>query len=386
MQTVVGQVARGKDFWNRTDEIEDIWKAIDSGSHILISAPRRVGKTSIMYKVVDEPKSGYIPIYINTESADTQQEFWQKLFHALVEEDFVNGLKAHSKMFWNQLKAIKIKKISANGVEFGDGAELDFIEAFKQFIKDLESNKKLLVMIDEFAQTIENIIKFETEKSAVKLLKDHRELRQDRKFSEKVSFVYAGSIGLESVVAKIDASRHINDLNSIKVKPLLKEDAREFVRRLFEANQKEISTENTDYLLSKIEWLIPFHIQLIIQEVIKLQRSAPDIQESNIDRAFDEAIEHKQYFENWLSKIKTSYKNNEFLFAKAVLNEISKEQTITYKEIINLASKNRLDEEDAKGVIRSLVYDGYINNDEHPQHYRFNSTLLRLWWQKNVVN
>ncbi len=386
MQTIVGQVARGEDFWDRKDEMEDIWKAIESGSHILISAPRRVGKTSIMYKVVDEPKEGYIPIYVNTESADSQQEFWQKLFHALVEEEFVNGLKAQAYLFWKKLKGIKIKKISSKGVEFGDGAELGFIDAFKQLIKDLDSDKKLLIMIDEFAQTIENIIKFEDEKKAVNLLKNHRELRQDRKFCEKVTFVYAGSIGLESVVAKIDASRHINDLNSIKVKPLEKDDAKKFVHELFKANLKKISQKNIEYLLNMIEWLIPFHIQLIVQEVVKLQRNNQNIQSSAIDRAFDEALEHKQYFESWLSKIKTSFKNEEFIFAKMVLNKISEEQAVEYKHIVNLASKNNMDEEDAKAVIRSLVYDGYINNNDQPKIYRFNSPLLRMWWLRNVAN
>jgi AAA+ ATPase superfamily predicted ATPase len=386
MGTVVGQVARGKDFWDRENELEDIWKAIESGSHILISAPRRVGKTSIMYKVVDEPKAGYIPIYVNTESADSQWEFWHKLFHALVEEEFVNGLKAQASLLWTKLKGINITKISADGIEFGDGVELSFIDAFKQLINDLDSDKKLLIMIDEFAQTIENIIKFEDEKTAISLLKNHRELRQDRKFSEKVTFIYAGSIGLESVVAKIDASKHINDLNSIKVKPLERGDAMKFVIHLFKENKKDIAVQNIEYLLDKIEWLIPFYIQLIVQETVKLQREMQDVQSSAIDKAFEEALEHKQYFESWLSKIKTSFKNGEFLFAKMVLNKTSEEKTITFKQIVNLASKNNMDEESARGVIRSLVYDGYINNNDQPKAYRFNSPILRLWWNKNVAN
>lgn len=386
MQTVIGQVARGKNFWDRKNEMGNIWRAIESGSHILISAPRRVGKTSIMYKVVDEPKEGYIPIYVNVESADSQQEFWQKLFHALIDEDFVNGLKAKSKLLFENIKSIKISKVSAKGIEFGDGPELSFINAFKQLVKDLDSDKKLLIMIDEFAQTIENIIKYEDEKNAVNLLKNHRELRQNQKFSEKVTFVYAGSIGLESVVAKIDASRHINDLNSIKVKPLERTDAKEFALQLFQSNEKNISPANIEYLLDKIEWLIPFYIQLIVQEAVNVERIKLDVQASDLDKAFEEALEHRQYFESWLTKIKTSFKNDEFLFAKIVLNKISEEQTITFNQIVNLASKNNMDEESARDVMRSLVYDGYINNNEQSKIYRFNSPILRLWWNKNVAN
>jgi len=52
MRNVVGQVVRGDDFWDRKDEIEDIWDAVNSGSHLLLVAPRRVGKTSIMYQII----------------------------------------------------------------------------------------------------------------------------------------------------------------------------------------------------------------------------------------------------------------------------------------------------------------------------------------------
>ena len=132
--------------------------------------------------------------------------------------------------------------------------------------------------------------------------------------------------------------------------------------------------------------MIPFHIQLIVQETVKLERQNQHIEASSIDMAFEEAIEHKQYFENWLSKIKTSFKNDEFLFAKTLLNQISTEQTIKYKQIINLESQNNMDENSATAVIRSLVYDGYINNNDQVKEYRFNSPILRLWWNKNVAS
>ena len=38
------------------NEIEDLWEELENGSHILMVAPRRVGKTSLMYKILDESK------------------------------------------------------------------------------------------------------------------------------------------------------------------------------------------------------------------------------------------------------------------------------------------------------------------------------------------
>lgn len=386
MRTIVGQVARGANFWPRNNEIEDIWAALDSGSHILMAAPRRVGKTSIMYKMIDEPKAGCILIYVNTESADSQQEFWQKLFHAIADKEFVASLKSKAKLLWQKLINLKIKKITANGVEFGDGMQLHFVEAFKQLLSDLDKEQRLIILIDEFAQTIENICNYENDKNAISLLKNHRELRQDSKFCQNVSFVYAGSIGLESVVAKLNASRHINDLNSIKIKPLVKEDAKAFTQQLVKSQQKHITDDALEHLLGKIEWLIPFYIQLLVQEITRIQRDTQDISISAVNAAFNEAIEQRQYFESWLSKIKTSFKKEQFIFAKSVLNTLSETYTIKFKQVVNLATKANLDEEAAKEVLSSLVHDGYINNNDNVKTYRFNSPLLRAWWNKNVAN
>lgn len=386
MKIVVGQAVRNDNFWHRKNELEDIWDAIDSGSHLLLSAPRWVGKTSIMYKVLDEPKSNYIPIYIDTESADSQNEFWQKLFNALVEEDFVNELKTTAKNLWHKLTTLKFKKISATGVEFGDGKVLDYKEAFKRLIKDLDNNKKLIIMIDEFAQTIENIIKYDTPQNAISLLKAHRELRQDIKFSQKVTFIYAGSIGLESVVAKIEAIKHINDLNRIKISPLSEIEAEEFTQKLCVNAGIKICKTEIIYLLEKIEWLIPFYIQLMTQEIKKLYRATPNVDNLLIDKALENALGNRNHFESWLSKLKTAFDKNDYLFSKEILNLISENKTLSSSEIANIATKHTLDDDNAKEIIHSLIYDGYINNNDNSKVYRFNSPILRIWWNKNVAN
>ncbi len=386
MAFIVGQVAMGDNFWDRAYELEDIWDAIENGSHVLLSAPRRVGKTSIMRKMQHEPKEGYFLIYIDTESADKENEFWHKLFHLLMEEKFIATTKTKAKNILSILKNISIQKISIKGVEFGDGKLVDFKEAFKRVINDMQSDKKLIIMINEFAQTIENIIKYESEKSALSLLKAHHELRQNSDISSKITFVYAGSIGLESVVRKINGTKYINDLNSIKIAPLDFDSATEFIHQLLEKNNFSIEDSQIKYMLNKIEWLIPFYIQLILQEIKKLYRRDPNITDTLIDKAIDNAIEHRNYFDHWQTKLKEAFTNQSYLFAKEILNTICEKTKMTSSEILNIAKKHSLNEDKAKETIHSLVYDGYINNNDNPKQYRFNSPILRQWWCKYVAN
>lgn len=384
MKNVVGQAVRGKDFWDRKSELTKIWQAIENGTHPLLVAPRRVGKTSIMYKILDEPKDDYAVVYVNTESADSENEFWHRLFNAMMDEEFKNKNKLILKSFYTSLKTISIKKISTSGIEFNDGKVLDYAEAFEELIKEIDSDKKLIIMMDEFAQTIENIIKYASTHEAESLLKTHRTLRQNPKITSKVIFVYAGSIGLESVVAKLDAMKFINDLNSIKITPLSKVEAVDFSHSLY----PEIGDDEVSYLLARIEWLIPFYIQLIIQEIhtICLEKPLHVISKEIIDQAIEHALDHRNHFEHWLARIKSAFEKDEFKFAKEILNQLSEYGILESKEISNFADKHGLEHEVAKEIIHALVYDGYINNNENPKVYRFNSPILKLWWYKNVAN
>lgn len=388
MQNCVGQAVRGNNFWKRENELAAIWDAIETGSHILLAAPRRVGKTSIMFHLQDNPLNGYVVVYLDIESADSENEFWRKLFNALTEEEFTNRLKTYSQAALEKLKNIKIKKISTSGVEFGDSDELNYYAIFENFIKELDSDRKIVIMIDEFAQTVENIIKYDTAKSAESFLNANRALRQNPKISSKVTFVYAGSIGLESVVGKIGATKLINDLNSIKVLPLGSDEATTFTLELLKGAELEADKAAIVYMLEKIEWLIPFYIQLIVQELktISRQTGKTVVENSDIDVAINKAIEHKNHFDHWQSKLKEGFDKSQYLFAKEILNIASENGTISSSEISNLAAKHDLDQDDEKDAIHSLVYDGYINNNENPKIYIFNSPILRIWWNKYVAN
>lgn len=388
MKNSVGQAVRGDNFWNRENEIASIWDTIESGSHILLVAPRRVGKTSIMFNLQDNPKDGYIVVYVDTESADSENEFWQKLFNALMEEEFIGKIKKYTKKFGLFLEETSIDKISTKGVEFGDGTVVDYATAFENLVKELDSDKKLIIMIDEFAQTVENIIKYDNDKNAQSFLRTHRALRQNSNLTNKVTFVYAGSIGLESVVAKMSATKLINDLNSIKINPLTPEEGQRFTKQLCESVSIEMSAEMIALLLEKIEWLIPFYIQLLIQELKTLsrERGYDMIDSEMIDIAMERALSHQHLFANWRSKLKEGFKTEGYLFSKEILNRISEEGTMTSLKIRNIATKHKLDDDYAKEIIHSLVYDGYINNHDNVKEYRFNSPILKLWWYKNVAN
>lgn len=385
MAIIAGQAVRGKDFWDRPYILEDMIEVIERGEHILLVAPRRVGKTSLMYRVMDTMGDKYIVVYVNTQAAHSENEFWEKLFDALMDEEFIATLQQKARNFVDLLSTLRLSEAGTKGVKFGDGEIIDYSKAFEKLLKNYDGDKKLIIMMDEFSQTIENIIQYESVEKAEQLLETHRELRQNHKLSQRATFVYAGSIGLESVVANMKSSKNINDLVNISVPPLNSDEAKKFLKHLCTSNAMEIKKSDVQYMLEKIEWLIPFYIQLIVQELKRLDRRDIRISTSSIDDALEKVLSYKKNFIHWVERLET-FPKKERRFSKEILSMISKDKSIASKDLFNLANKYELGTYDAQQVVHALKYDGYINNSSDEKTYRFNSPILRIWWFKNVAN
>src|SRR2546425_945870 len=47
IRNILGPPAGGSDFFDRKEELERLRRAVEDGNHVLISSPRRVGKSSL---------------------------------------------------------------------------------------------------------------------------------------------------------------------------------------------------------------------------------------------------------------------------------------------------------------------------------------------------
>ena len=376
MKNVVGQVVTGEKFFNRKDDIRKLWEKIKSGSSILLSAPRRTGKTSILYNIKNNPEDGYSILYLDTESVDSCNEFFRKIYNHLLNESNEKLKVQISEMVKSFGK--KIEEVGKT-IKLGD-KELDYYEELIQLMKKLDLKEhKIVVIIDEFAQTLQNILK-DDEKKAISFLEKNRALRQNPDINKNIQFIYAGSIGLENVAGSIDGSKYINDINSQILKPLSRNEARELIKFILDG-ERLINDEIIDYVLNKLHEFVPYYIQIIIQEILETGFSGTT---QEIDLIFEEIVRKRIYFDHWHARLK-SYKSNEYKFAKIILNIASENEFITSPVIYDKAVEFGV-EEDYKTIVNALVYDGYINNDGKPSEYKFNSPLLKMWWCRNVAN
>lgn len=395
MKNVVGNPARGENFFQRDMEISKLIDRLEAGNNIQIAAPRRVGKTSILHYLRDNGIGGSIYIYVDTEAVVKADDFFKKILQAIVCTEAVSKSARLKKLWEAGVKALhKIKSITilGNSLDFTEpSGEVDHYEELSNFLQGmaLEGDKPLVLLIDEFPQTIVNIVeanKGETGE-AIQFLQANRELRLHPDISPKVRFVYTGSIGLNHTVAAINASAFVNDLNAVEVLPLTGQEAAELLHQLLANRGLTIEDQILASLLHKIGWLIPFHLQLAVQEISSLKAKGGPVNASDIEQAFDNmvAARNLSHFEHYHSRLRSQFKGAAFAYAEAVLQTIATKGNISTGELYNEAVGYDVQNQ-YRQILGALAYDGYINNNGDHHSYQFNSPLVRLWWQKFICN
>lgn len=393
MKNIVGTPARGDSFFPREREISKIINRLKAGNNLQIAAPRRVGKTSILFHLQDKSIEGYTYIYVDTESISNEQDFYKKILKEILRSTSI----AKSPVLQRLIKAGtgflgKIKSVSVleTGIEFKDDIiEINFKEELEHFLLGfkIEDETKLVLLLDEFPQTILNIIAANNgdTQAAIQFLQSNRELRQSPDINKKVQFIYTGSIGLNHTVATINASAFVNDLNSVEVEPLVEYEAIQLVTQLLEEKGILISRDAVDHLLQKLKWYIPFHIQLAVQEIVDLTTSGNQVDTLIIDRAFGKIItsRNNSHFEHYHSRLKSQFKGEEFKYAENVLSKLATDGILDKATAYDMAIPYNL-EENYRQIIDILDSDGYINTDSQTAIYRFNSPIVRMWWQKYI--
>ncbi|MCY7361714.1 MAG: AAA-like domain-containing protein [Ignavibacteria bacterium] len=383
MKIIIGPAAEGEFYFDRPYLEELFWKKLKETRNISIAAPRRVGKSSFMLHLLNNEVQGYLCTYVITESINESNEFFKKIYKTLI--GLLNKGGKFKQFFDDLFKRLEIKKISLTEIEFGKN-EIDYYEEILLLCKEVKLNEdKIILMIDEFSQTLENIITDQSREAARNFLHQCRELRNNLDVKSKVSFVYTGSIGLENLVLSIDEPRSITDLGHFNIPPLSKEEANNLIIQIIDGDPIQFNEAETAYFLGKLNWLLPYFIQVMMSEMegICKEKGQDSISIEIIDLAFIKALENRSYFEHWLVRLRSIFKGTDFSCAKEILKIAAKNNGIGYYELQNTITKYNI--EDPAPLINILLHDGYLVKDEEKETYRFNSPLLQAWWLKNIV-
>ena len=381
--TVVGAVAEGDSYLGRPRLVCNVWKLVAAGEHLLMAAPRRVGKTSFMRDVEREPEPGFHPVYLIVESARDEKDLFRKLYAKAIEMVSTKvELTRKLGALWKRLSV----EVTTDGLKL-TAADADSYNDLLILLKGLPAKEHFVFLVDEFSQAVENIRKIHGAEAAVGLLHKMRELRQDPDVVKRVSFVFAGSVGLEQIVGKLNASHAINDVLAFDMPPFTPKEAHALLERILDGSGADMPMPVREHLLEKLVWLIPFFIQVVMNEVEEIlnEEEGTTVTKKLVDHAFTKALAKRNYYDHWHQRLSILFDTLERRYAKEVLNLCSAGKPVAMDKVHDIGTTKHKLPDTYMDIVRSLIHDGYLVRDGDARALRFASPLLMRWWAQTIA-
>lgn len=387
---MTGQVIFGDKYFPRPKDEARVWRRLRKGGHLLLLAPRRVGKTSLLRYLESKPQQGYVFLYVMVQSCNTEHQFYKEILEKLYSSEFTKKLdKLNQKgkeLITLITRCIDGITIGEAGISFRNSEHKLTVSDLEKVINGLELDQKLILVLDEYPDVLDKISKNQSKEAAIDFLSNTRTLCQNIELSQKVQFIFTGSIGLDTLAHRLGSSSLINDRDKVSIDPFTETTSLEFISFLEKQYESTLSLEKpiAKYLLQKIEWLMPYYIEILWErlEDFCCDNDIENPTEDDVDKAFD-LLFHKNYrtnFNHWAERL-TRFEKDEIKLAKELLDKLTESGEISLNEIKNIFQDENYKHLKGSYILDCLEHDGYIF--EHKEKsFKFTSPILKEWWRR----
>ncbi len=380
----VGPPVTGKDFYGRSKELAHAHEFLDTNHSLVLSAPRRIGKSSFAKRLVEDKKSiGWTCVYIDLEGIQSQDEFLNTIISKFDRSKIWSQTAEVAGGFINRLFE-SVKGIGPIKLDFSRPEVSQNL--YSSLSDSIDHTKDTLIVIDELPLFLNIIDKGDlSHKNVGFLLNWFRSLRQVT--GTKIRWIFCGSVGLHNFTSMRNLSMTINDMVNFDFDALSQEEAEGLILALSDSLDIPIARDTVQYILGKIEWYIPYFIQLLFSTIKNYPDAKNGITEQMIDLAFDN-LAHTDDLSTWYERL--SEYNGFREGAELLLNALSMANNgLSRVELLDMFAQF-INEPVANAntkfslILNMIEHDGYIMRVSGGIK-RFHSPLLKKWWYSKFV-
>ena len=359
-----GGVVSGKYFYNREEEIRNIKEDLSNGINLLIYAPRRYGKTSLIQKIITELENeGINTIYLDFFNVTDLNRFLEIYSIKILNKQkfsVENTIRKFREFVKGILPSVTIDEsgkpqFSVNFIK--PVMEKRSFEEVVNLPEKISGSKKWIVILDEF-QEINRLNGENFEK----------QLRSVIQFHKNVSYVFMGSkthIILNMFRDKKKA--FYNFAKTVKLDTIKKEETIKYLKSRFNQSGIKVNIEAIEEII-KISDNIPYYIQFIASELWQKKiKEKNEIKITDIEKVTEKLIsaETDYYLEIY---------GNLSGYQKRVLNALCISGENIYSK--QYMEKNRLSTSSStQRAVNKLINSGIIEKKE--ENYVFSDPFFK---------
>lgn len=386
MKLTIGNPVVGDDFFDRELEQRQIWRKLES-NHLLMLAPRRIGKTSLIYRLCQSSQEhDSFSLHCSLAGCDDERDCVQELFKAL--QILHTTSQKTSKLF----ESIKSITIAGTGIDWANDKADGWRTAGEEIGKALAASEhNWLICVDELPVFIVKLLQQgePSRQRARTFLYWLRDLRQTH--FQRIKWLLAGSIGLDTMTARLRIGDAINDLEPFKLDAFSPDSAKRFLAELARSYELPLDSATIGHLLERIGWPVPYYLQLMfshLRDAYLDEKTQPS--PTAVDAVFDKLLgqSYRVHFDYWRQRLDDELGQPEAGYASRILDLICTTPEGMTSDTLAQALQAQIADADARErMLRHLVQilenDGYLVRHETGR-YAYRLEWLRMYWQKEL--
>ncbi len=396
-----GAVIESDDLMFRDPFIAHLWEELE-GMHVLLKAPRRCGKTSVMEYLRSHPRADFLVVYENVQDLSHPADF----FLAILDKFRDEYPTAFSRLAQGW-KSVKSWLPQTEAVEYGEFKlkfrehEADYRNQWRRhgeilFAQLRALDQRVLIIVDEFPDMLLNL-----KHEDPGLLRDFLSWFRTQRSSpspkkDKVRWLFGGSINLSSTLDGMALLDRINDLQDEPLPDLTPEQVEEFVRVMLSNRGVVFEKKLPARLRELLGRPIPLFLQMLTQELHRSWKAKPrKLKSVDVDAEFTRLITStsaQDKLQHFYTRLKKYYEEPALSQAHALLNHLCISATdgasrSALQQVFESAwpsgkrpashESNRL----FMQLLRDLENDFYVV-EKGENRYDFASGLVKAWWRK----
>lgn len=367
-----GQIVEGEYFYDREEELLRIKSTLSGGNNLVLYAPRRYGKSSLVKKALKElNKDGFITVYIDFMAIYSRDSFIKAYSKEITMNDknpIEKTVKKLSKLIRGIVPSITFNSQGLPEFSFSwiDGAEkVETLEDVINLPEKFANNKKRwIIAFDEF-QEITTLNGESFEKILRSLIQHHK----------NVSYLFLGS--RTHLLKEMFSNKNRAFYNSAMLMNLGIIDNKysiNYLHKKFAKDKIKISTEVAEYLINSIN-SIPNYIQFIAAEIWQqVINKKEEVTKEHVKNAIETIIDLKSDYYWELTNKQTNYRKKVLVaLCNSVTGIFSKELTQKFGLGANSTTQK---------AISTFINDGII--EQFNNKYEFSDPIYKLFLLKNL--
>ena len=389
----VGNWVDGDRFFDREADVAELERRVRDGTHTLLTAQRRMGKTSLVRELLrrlrktDEVGSLFVDLDDARDPPDAivaislQTKSMQSVWHRF-RDTAVKSLEHVQDVQLSELRiGLRADINSSNWKHKGD-VLFDVLA---------DHDKRVVLAIDELPLLVNRILNGKDYRMSHKRIAAADEFlswlrRNGQTHRDRICLIVSGSVGIAPILKRAGLSATMNIFSAYDLRPWNQSTASECLAELAGTYEIDLPAEVRSAMCRRLRSCIPHHVQqffdavqrhLVLEErrMATLEDAMAAYQEDMLGPRGRIDMDHYEERLKLVLGIDGYRVALELLAQTAAKGSLDKEAIHRYGQTLRVMGDG--DEDQISHVLDVLEHDGYLRR--HTSGYRFESGLLEDW-------